>query len=90
MKKTRKYFFSPDRNELYCEVYINGKLALNFRRHLKFNMVLAMSGDVIPDVTTFDLELHAFLRMSHQMIVNPDVLAGEKIEEMFEIDNPNI
>lgn len=90
MKKVRKYFLSPDRKELHCEVFINGKLAMSFRRHLKFNMVLAMSGDVIPDVTTFDLELHAFLRISHQMIVNPDSLAGEKIEEMFEIDNPNI
>ena len=90
MKKVRKYWLSPDKTELYCEVYINGRLALNFRRHLKFNLVLATSGDVRVDVTTFDLELHAFLRLSHQMIVTPDVLSGEKIEEMFEIENPNI
>lgn len=44
----------------------------------------------IEDITTHDLELHSFLRISHQFVVNPDSLAGEKIEEMFELENPNI
>ena len=44
----------------------------------------------IDDITTHDLELHSFLRFSHQFVVNPDSMAGEKIEEMFELENPNI
>lgn len=90
MDKLRKYFLSPDRNEMHCEVFINGRLALNFRRHLKSLMVLATREDVNVDPTTFDLELHAFLRLSHQYMINPDCFGGEKLEEMFEIDCPNI
>lgn len=88
MKKIRKYYLNPDKTILFCEVIIDGKKRLIFQRNLESFSVF--SDCRTSDVTTFDLELHSFLRVSHQMIVNPDVLAGEKIEEMFEIDNPNI
>lgn len=90
MKKSRKYFLTPDKNEILCEVYINDRHAMTFRRHLKYLMVLAIRENVNVDPTTFDLELHSFLRFSHQYMINPDSMAGEKIEEMFEIDCPNI
>ena len=90
MKKVRKYCFNPDKTCFICDVYISGKLCMEFSRNLLTYVVWSQSLPGLIDVTTFDLELHAFLRISHQMIVNPDSLAGEKIEEMFEIDNPNI
>ena len=89
MKKIRKYYFNPDRTKLVCDVLINGKLYLEFQRNLLTYAVWSQSMPGI-DVTTFDLELHAFLRFSHQLIVNPDSMAGEKIEEMFELENPTI
>lgn len=90
MKKDRKYYLNPSKTRFICDVYINGKLCLEFSRNLLTHAVWTQSMPGLVDVTTFDLELHAFLRISHQMIVNPDSLAGEKIEEMFEIENPNI
>lgn len=88
MKKVRRYFFSSSKKTLHCEVFINGKLSLIFQRNITTHLVVA-DGPMV-DVTTFDLELHAFLRFSHQLIVNPDILSGEKIEEMFELENPTI
>lgn len=74
---------------MHCEVYINGRHAMTFRRHLKYLMVIATREDINIDPTTFDLELHSFLRLSHQYMINPDSFEF-KIEEMFEIDCPNI
>ena len=89
MKKVRKYYLNPDKTKLICDVTINGKLYLEFSRNLLTYAVWTQSMPGI-DVTTFDLELHAFLRLSHQMIVCPDSEFSEKIEEMFELDCPNI
>lgn len=89
MKKVRRYFLSPSRDTLHCEVWINGKLLLTFQRNLKIQFVVARGSESV-DVTTFDLEFHSFLRVSHQYIVNPDSMSGVKIEEMFEMDCPII
>lgn len=88
MKKVRKYYLNPSRTRLICDVHINGELKMEFHRSLVSYSVIT---HVVPgiDVTTFDLELHAFLRLSHQYIIDKDSVEV-KIEEMFEMENPNI
>lgn len=89
MKKVHRYWISPNRECLCMSLIIDGKYVGSISRLLgrPFSVWDSLS---IEDITTHDLELHSFLRISHQFVVNPDCLNGEKIEEMFEIDNPNI
>lgn len=89
MKKVRKWFLSPDRTLLWCSVYIENRLWFAFCRSLVNYEVCGYIHSKNCDVTTYDLEMHSFLRVSHAYIVQPDSFEY-KIEEMFEIDNPNI
>lgn len=89
MKKYRKYFLNPNRNKLVCDVYINNKYCISFSRDLENFAVAAYRSSSQIDVTTFDLELHAFLRLSHQYIIDANCLEV-KIEEMFNLENPNL
>lgn len=93
MKKYRKYSLTPNRNKLCCDVYIDNKYSMSFIRDLIDFSVNAYRGTSLGvslvDVTAFDLELHSFLRISHQYIVDKDSL-DVKIEDMFELENPNL
>lgn len=89
MKKYHKYFLNPNRNKLICDVYINGKYSLSFTRDLLSFSVDAYRCHTQVDVTTFDLELHAFLRLSHQYIIDSSRIEV-KIEDMFDLQNPNL
>lgn len=88
MKKKRTYWLNPGKTFLMCQVYINGKLAITFSRDLSHYVVNSCCVASL-DITTFDLEMHAFLRMSHQYIIDKDSIT-EKVEDMFELDNPNL
>lgn len=91
MKKYRKYYLSPRRNVLMCDVYlgVNKFPAFGFERDLvTFEVIGRCAGNCV-DITTYDLELHAFLRVSHQYVVDKDSL-DVKIEDMFELENPNL
>lgn len=89
MKKVHRYWLSPNHESLCMSLTYDSMPCGTIARMLcpPFTVWDSLQ---ISDVTTHDLELHAFLRVSHQFLVQPDCLAGEKIEEMFELENPNI
>lgn len=91
MKKIRKFFLSPHHNFLTCEVYFGSENhpTFLFARNLFNYETSSNCYKNTVDITTHDLEFHSFLRLSHRYIVNKDSL-DVKVEDMFEIDNPNI
>lgn len=88
MKKDRKYWLNPDRTFLFMSLKINGKNAGYVSRYLD-KPYSVQDNLIIFDVTAHDLELHSFMRLSHQYIVNKDSL-DVKIGDLFELDNPNV
>ena len=90
--KKRFYYINHRKTILYCDIYYNNEKfpIYSFSRNLVSFEVESTCCTNYVDITQHDLELHAFMRLSHQYIVNPDSMAGEKIEEMFELENLNI
>lgn len=88
MKKTYKYWLNPDKTFLFMSVLLNGRKAGYASRCLDKPFTV-QDNLIIFDVTTHDLELHSFMRLSHQYIVNKDSVEVS-VQDSFELEDINI
>lgn len=88
MKKIHKYWLNPSKTMLFMSLDINGRKVGYCSRYLD-KPYSVQDNLIIMDVTTHDLELHSFMRLSHQYIVNKDSVEVT-VQDSFELDNLNI